>query len=300
MYSQGEDRDNGRAPGAAGRIFLLTAMPEEAAALEGDLGCRTWTRAAGARFALGSGCYSAVAVGVSGMGKVAAAIAAQYACARWRPWLLLMSGVAGAVRPGVRVGDLVAVSAAIQHDYDARPFAATPSLIPHLGTTALDSDHLVSAIVAAACERYLASAAGSQARDAGLRTDAGRVITGAALTGDQVITAEPAKQKLACQYPSGACVDMETAAVAQVARQNGRAWAALRMISDTADAVDAEAVFDYLTSSGARALSSILRETIDRILDGERSCHPARHDPAGRGHWAEFLPAGAESRHSGG
>jgi adenosylhomocysteine nucleosidase len=267
MPGEDEDRNAGQPAGSTGRIFLLTAMAEEAAALGDDLGCRTWMRAAGARFARGSGPYSAVAVGISGMGKVAAAIAAQYACARWRPWLLMMSGVAGGVRPDEQVGDLVVPSEALQHDFDARPFAATRSLIPHLGTTALASDRRVSAIVASACEHYLASTAASQARDRGLRQDTGRVITGAALTGDQVITAGPVKTELISRFPRGVCADMETAAVAQVARQNGLAWAAVRMISDTAEAVDAKAVLEYLTSSGAKALSSILRETIDELLN---------------------------------
>jgi adenosylhomocysteine nucleosidase len=95
------------------------------------------------------------------------------------------------------------------------------------------------------------------------------MIKGAALTGDQVIAAEPAKRELVSAFPAGVCVDMETAALAQVARQNGLAWAAVRMISDTADDVDAQAVLEYLTSSGPKALSSIIRETIDRILDRE-------------------------------
>lgn len=269
MPSQGEDRDVGQPSESAGRIFLQTAMAEEAAALGEDFGCLTWTRAAGARFAVGSGPYSAVAVGISGMGKVAAAITAQYACDRWRPWLLMMSGVAGGLQPDARVGDIVVPSEAIQHDFDARPFAASRSLIPHLGTRALESDHRVSAIVASACEHHLASAAGSQLRDAGLRRDTGRVIRGAALTGDQVITAGPAKDELVSAFPAGVCADMETAAVAQVARQNGLAWAAVRMISDTAEAVDAGAVLAYLASGGARALSSVLRETIDRLLNRE-------------------------------
>ena len=274
------DRDISRPPGALGRIFVLTAMAEEAAALAEDLGCRSWMRTAGAQFTVGSGHYSAVTVGISGIGKVAAAIAAQYACARWRPWLLVMSGVAGGIQPGAQVGDLVVPSEAIQHDFDARPFAAARSLIPHLGTTALASDRRVSAIVASACEGYLASAAGTQARDRGLRADAGRVITGVALTGDQVITAGPDKHALISAFPGGACADMETAAMAQVARQNGLAWAAVRMISDTADDVDPGAVLDYLTSGGATALSSILRETIDRIMDSDHSCRPPPHDPA--------------------
>lgn len=300
MHGQGEDRDISQPPGSTGRIFVLTAMAEEAASLGEDLGCRTWMREAGARFAVGSGSYSAVVVGISGMGKVAAAVAAQYACDRWRPWLLMMSGIAGGVRPDAWVGDLVVPSEAIQHDFDARPFAASRALIPHLGTTALECDHRVSAIVASAGEHYLASAAGLQARDRGLRPGTGRVIRGAALTGDQVISAGPVKQELVSAFPAGVCADMETAAVAQVARQNGLAWAAVRMISDTAEGVDAGAAMEYLTSTGARALSSIVRETIDRILDGGRSCPPARQDPARREHRTEFFPAGAGRRESGG
>jgi nucleoside phosphorylase len=37
------------------------------------------------------------------------------------------------------------------------------------------------------------------------------------------------------EFPAGACFDMETAAVAQVAYQNGIPWAGLRMTSDAAD-----------------------------------------------------------------
>ena len=281
MSRQVEDRKAGQPSGYTGRIFVLTAMAEEAAALGKDLECRRWIQAAGGRFAFGSGPYSGVAVGISGVGKVAAAIAAEYACARWRPWLLIMSGVAGGLRPDARVGDLVVPSQGIQHDFDARPFVASRSLIPHLGTSALESDHRVSAIVASACEHYLASAAASQARDMGLRQDRGRVIRGAALTGDQVIAAEQVKQELVSAFPAGVCADMETAAVAQVARQNGLPWAAVRMISDTADAVDAAAVLAYLTSSGAEALSSVLHEAIDRLSGRAPQFCPSRRADVG-------------------
>jgi nucleoside phosphorylase len=115
----------------------------------------------------------------------------------------------------------------------------------------------------------------------GLRQDRGRVIRGAALTGDQVIAAEQVKQELVSAFPAGVCADMETAAVAQVARQNGLSWAAVRMISDTADAVDAAAVLAYLTSSGAEALSSVLRETIDRLLGRGPQFRPSRRGDGG-------------------
>ena len=293
MHGEGDGCEGSQPPGSPGRIFILAPMPEEAAALREDLGCHSWLEAAGARFALGCGPYRAVTVDVSGMGKVAAAVAAQYACDRWQPWLLLVSGVAGGIQPDTQVGDLVVPSEAIQHDYDARPFSPVRSLIPHLGTAALEPDPRVSAITAAACERYLASPAGSQARAMGLRQDTGRVLGGAALTGDQVITAGPARQELVSAFPAGACADMETAALAQVARQNGVAWAAVRMISDTAENVDAGAVFDYLTTGAAKALSSIMRETIDRLLD--REPQPPAHPMTEHRHRADH-PSLAGSR----
>ena len=84
MRSGGNGRKVSHRAGSPGRMFVRDPMPEEAAALGEDLGCHRWLEAVGAWFAFGRGPCRAVAVGISGMDEVAAAIAAQYACGhRW-------------------------------------------------------------------------------------------------------------------------------------------------------------------------------------------------------------------------
>jgi len=55
------------------------------------------------------------------------------------------------------------------------------------------------------------------------------------LTGDQIVASRKVKDALLRDFPQGGCFDMETAAIAQVAFQNGVPWAALRVTSDAAD-----------------------------------------------------------------
>src|SRR5216683_2461950 len=61
------------------------------------------------------------------------------------------------------------------------------------------------------------------------------VVSGVVLTGDQIVTSRDVRDRLLRDFPDGACFDMETAAVAQVAHQNQVPWGALRITSDSAD-----------------------------------------------------------------
>ncbi len=119
---------------------------------------------------------------VTGVGKVSAALAAQFICDEFDPGTLLVVGLAGGIESDGQRGRLIIASGALQHDVDARPF-----------------------------------------------TDA------KVLTGDQIVTSRVIRNGLLADFPNGACLDMETAAIAQVAHQNGVPWAALRIISDAAD-----------------------------------------------------------------
>jgi adenosylhomocysteine nucleosidase len=94
-------------------------------------------------------------------------------------------------------------------------------VIPSLGTTAFRADETLS--------RKLRQAAESVLKNPAL------ISTGTVLTGDQIITSREVRDSLLREFPEGACFDMETAAIAQVAFQNGIPWAALRMTSDAAD-----------------------------------------------------------------
>src|SRR5437763_7246823 len=61
---------------------------------------------------------------VCGVGKVAAAIAAQRACDVLAPRALISIGLAGGVESSTASGTVIVASAAVQHDFDARPLTA--------------------------------------------------------------------------------------------------------------------------------------------------------------------------------
>lgn len=158
---------------------------------------------------------------ITGVGKVSAALAAQFTCDRFEPESFLVVGLAGAT-DGTRVrGEVIVASGALQHDVDARPFTDAKGVIPSLGKTVLASDPALSERLRRAAELVIGKP--------------GIVRSGIVLTGDQIVTSRVVRDSLAADFPSGVCLDMETAAIAQVAHQNGIPWAALRITSDAAD-----------------------------------------------------------------
>jgi adenosylhomocysteine nucleosidase len=158
---------------------------------------------------------------ITGVGKVAAALAAQFVCDVFDPQCLVAVGLAGATGSDGQAGELIVASGALQHDVDARPLTKAKGTIPSLGMTVIPADPTWSDKLRQATVRVVAKPQ--------------MVRSGVVLTGDQIVSSRDVRDRLLSDFPEGLCLDMETAAVAQVARQNDVPWAALRMISDAAD-----------------------------------------------------------------
>jgi adenosylhomocysteine nucleosidase len=158
---------------------------------------------------------------ITGVGKVAAALATQYVCDTFGPRSVITIGIAGATDSEAGPGRLIVASGALQHDMDARPFTNARGTIPALGMAVIPSDPTLSEKLRQATESVVDS---PQA-----------VRSGVVLTGDQIVASREVRDDILSDFPDGACFDMETAAIAQVAFQNGVPWAALRMTSDAAD-----------------------------------------------------------------
>src|SRR5438445_1232305 len=141
---------------------------------------------------------------VAGVGKVAAAIAAQYACDVYNPRCMIAIGLAGAVRAHTRPGQVIVALGAVQHDMDARPLTDARGIVPGLGMQMIPANPAVA--------ETLLRAARYRSEDA---------LSGLVLTGDQIVTSRGVRDALARDFPQAACIDMETAALAQVAHQNG-------------------------------------------------------------------------------
>jgi adenosylhomocysteine nucleosidase len=186
---------------------------------------------------------------VAGVGKVAAALATQFACDVFKPRCVVSIGIAGALDKKTRAGQVVVATSAVQHDMDGRPLTRSKGIIPALGIGTIPANPAVSDTLLRAA-RYRSEEA----------------LAGLVLTGDQVVTSGAVRDALARDFPNAACVDMETAAVAQVAYQNDVPWSALRVVSDSADETfDLKGVMGFGVDTAANLFESIIQTVVDDL-----------------------------------
>ena len=226
-------------------IGVLGAMPEEIGSdlshlqqlrseQHGDLTIHHGTWGEGIRLSLAW----------SGWGKVSAARAATRLISSVPEIdLLLFTGVAGAADPALKQWDVVLADAVVQHDMDSRP------LFPRFTLPALNRAQLNPE------SSWLtwASRALAQAAQAGELDEFGSPSTGLIATGDRFIGDSAVLDTLREALPGLKAVEMEGAAVAQVAEQEGMPWLVLRVISDGADASAAQSFGDFIQVYDRRA-----------------------------------------------
>ena len=168
-------------------VAVVAALEEEAHALVRRM---PRSESVGPRISAWEG--DRLVVMVAGVGKVAAAIAAQYACDVYKPRCVISIGLAGALDNRSRRGRVIVASGAIQHDIDARPLTDTRGVIPGLGIRLIEADPAVT--------EMLLRAARYKSEDA---------QTGLVLTGDQIVTSRTVLDALAREFPEAACIDMD-------------------------------------------------------------------------------------------
>lgn len=193
-----------------------------------------------------------VVLAVGGVGKVAAAMTSQFLCDAFQPSALICLGLAGAIGAARQRGEVIVAEGAVQHDMDARPLTAQKGEIPGLGGRLFEADgRIVHSLFHAA-------------RAAVERPEI--VREGLMLTGDQIITAADVRDRLVAEFPGAACVDMETAAIAQVANQNGLPWGAVRITSDSADETfDLEEVLEFGAKTAGELFDRIIRAALKSL-----------------------------------
>lgn len=186
---------------------------------------------------------------VGGVGKVSAALATQFACDVFKPRCLIAIGLAGDLRGDTGRGQVIVATGAVQHDYDARPLAAARGEMPTLNLSVFSAE-------APLAEKLLVAAKRS--------VENPRIVRpGLVLTGDQIIASRATRDALVREFPDGACVDMETGAIAQVAHQNGLPWGAVRVTSDSADETfDLEAVIDFGVTTASELFARIIGDAV--------------------------------------
>jgi adenosylhomocysteine nucleosidase len=238
-----------------GRVGIVSAMHEELAALLPALQGAQIQRHAGREFHTGRlGAHEVVLV-LSGIGKVAAACTATLLIERYGVSRIVFTGVAGGLREGVAVGDVVVADALLQHDLDVSPIFPRHE-VPLTGLKRFTTDADLTVSLHDACARELEkpeALLGEAAAALGVTSP--RLHRGLVVSGDQFISAAAQSQALRAELPDALAVEMEGAAMAQVCHAFGMPLAVMRVISDRADD-DAHHDFSRFIEAVARRMTA--------------------------------------------
>ncbi|MDH1292574.1 5'-methylthioadenosine/adenosylhomocysteine nucleosidase [Comamonas terrigena] len=217
-------------------LAILSALPEEQYGLQHLLTDARTVRRAGRDFTLGRLHGRSVVLGLTGIGKVAAATTATAVMEGFGAQQLLFTGVAGGVGAGVQVGDVVVAQQFLQHDMDVRPLFPRWQ-VPGYAAPTLACDAALSAGLLAAAQACVAQAAAWN--EPLLAGSVPRAHAGLVASGDQFIVSAAVSGQITADLQAAGhaplAVEMEGAAIAQVCADYGVPFAAVRTISDRAD-----------------------------------------------------------------
>ena len=171
-------------------------------------------------------------------GKVAAATTVSALIHEFEITELIFTGVAGAINPKLKIGDIVLGKRFIQHDLDARPLMPQYE-IPLLGKAFLESDDTQLEVASKAINNMIDDKSLLQGIAPELLEKFNitnpKLFTGDIASGDLFFSNSQQRNTLHSQLPSILCVEMEGAAVAQVCLEYQLPFTIIRTISDTAD-----------------------------------------------------------------
>lgn len=201
-----------------GALGVLCAMDEEAERFRRDMRVEETRVISGIEYRCGTLLNKRIVIARCGMGKVNAAVCTQTLCREFGVSRLMNIGVAGGADPALRAGDVLVSQDAVQHDYHT--IGCEPGRVLYQNTVFFPADERLRELAMSICDE-----AGAQ----GIRILQGRVATGD-------VFVDSADMRGAIRSMFGASiVEMEGAAMAQTAADNGVPWLILRAVSDDAN-----------------------------------------------------------------
>ncbi|WP_209443639.1 5'-methylthioadenosine/adenosylhomocysteine nucleosidase [Paenibacillus camerounensis] len=227
-------------------IGLIGAMDEEIELLLSSMENKQTTVKAGVSYYTGDIFGKRAVLCKSGVGKVNAAVTTQILIGQFGVSKVLFTGVAGAVHPGLNIGDIVISQECIQHDMDATALGYARGVIPYQEVSVFKADSVLVKLAEKACielEQHF--------------------VTGTVLSGDQFIASSSVVESLYKEL-NGACAEMEGAAVAQVCYMNAIPFVIIRSMSDKADG-SAHVNYREFTVTASRRSHAILEYMLQAL-----------------------------------
>lgn len=186
-----------------------------------------------------------IVIAYSKIGKVFASLTATTMCEKFGCDTLLFSGVAGAINPSLKIGDLIIADKLCQHDLDITAFGHPNGFVPGGNIFIETSKELRDVAKTVAIENNL------------------KVIEGTIATGDQFVHSVERKNFIESTFKADA-LEMEGASVAVVCDALDVPFFILRAISDSAD-MDAGFDFDEFLKSSAVNSANYLIKIVQKL-----------------------------------
>lgn len=227
-------------------IGIIAAMPSELKAITSQMEDTTEEKIAQMVFVKGKLAGLDTVAALSGVGKVAAAMASTLLCYLYKPQALIHVGVAGGLKDSQNVMDVIISDEIFQADFDTTPIDGPEGL----GKTFYTNSNLSAAAVKAAQEMNISWEIGGIA------------------TQDIFLSNPDDFDKLMAKFPTAVCSEMEGGAVAQVAADFDVPFMILRTLSDVVVHEGNEMEFSEFEKKSSKLAGKIIRKILE-VLEKE-------------------------------
>jgi len=224
------------------KIAIIGAMAEEVALLKEKITNKKEQQIAGFHFVEGLLFDKEVVLLQSGIGKVNAAMSTTILLENFKPDYLINTGSAGGLNPDLNVGDVVISQEVRHHDVDATIFGYEYGQVPQMPAAFEADGELVQ--IAEICAKEIGDHA---------------IVKGLITTGDSFINDPERAAFIQSKFEGLQAVEMEAAAIAQVAYQYKLPFVIIRSLSDIAGKESHLSFDQYLEKAAVHSANLVMR-----------------------------------------
>jgi adenosylhomocysteine nucleosidase len=229
------------------KVAIIGAMEEEVKILRDAIENKTVETIAGSEFTFGTMEGVEVILLRSGIGKVNAAMGATILFEKYAPDYVINTGSAGGYNEQLNVGDLVISTEVRHHDVDVTAFGYEYGQVPQLPAAFTADSALIS----------IAEEGAKELEDI-------KAVQGLIATGDTFMSDPVRVEYIRDKFTDLQAVEMEAAAIAQVAYQFGTPFVIIRALSDIAGK-ESDISFDQFIDKAALHSSKLVMRMVQLL-----------------------------------
>ena len=229
------------------KVAIIGAMEEEVTILRNKLEGLEQVTIAGSEFNTGTLNGIEVILLKSGIGKVNAAMSTTILLEKFKPDAVINTGSAGGYHTALNVGDVVISSEVRHHDVDVTIFGYEYGQVPQLPAAFIPDEKLLAI-----------------AEEAAKEIENMQVAKGLIVTGDSFMNDPDRVEFVRGKFSDLYAVEMEAAAIAQVAFQFKTPFVIIRSLSDIAGK-ESNISFDKFLETAALHSAALILKMVEKM-----------------------------------